>query len=63
MNTCTAVAVGMIVAGGLMDLLDWLFYTPRGAIGFGRQYGVVGSLGRLVWMSGLVVQGVVPAFL
>jgi hypothetical protein len=44
-----------IVVGLITDGLDYVFWTPRGPIGFERQVGPFGCLGRLVWKGAIIV--------
>lgn len=50
-----ATIIVVAVAGGLLlDGIDYLTYRPPGAIGFGRQLGVLGALGRTAWVGGII---------
>ena len=48
------IIVGLVGGGLLGDATDWLTYDPPGAIGFERQLGPLGMLGRLAWIVGVL---------
>lgn len=50
-----------ILAGLILDEIDYLTYEPPGTVGLSRQRGWLGHLGRLLCLGGiaaLIVQAV-----
>lgn len=46
--------LGGLAGGLLLDGIDFLTYSPPGPVGFERQVGLLGMLGRALWGGALI---------